>query len=168
MKYYAGIGSRETPSDVLTFMVETACKLKNIGYTLRSGGAVGADTAFALGAGEESDIYLPWKHFNNARVGRVCGEDPMLRQIAMKYHPAWGKLSDAAKLFHTRNVAQVLSRIPGKGKPSQFVVCWTKDGKGGGGTGQAIRIARGYGIRVYDLGHADDNAIFREKLSHVS
>lgn len=41
--------------------------------------------------------------------------------------------------------------------PVDFVVCWTKEAKGGGGTGQALRIARDRGIAVYDLD--DDNAL---------
>lgn len=166
-KYYAGVGSRETPPDILAFMTEAARKLKSVGYRLRSGGADGADTAFATGAEGDADIYLPWNNFNN-RDGIVCGNDPMLHEIAAKYHPKWRKLSDTAKLLHARNVAQVLSRIPGKGKPSTFVVCWTPGGKGGGGTGQAIRIARGHGIRVYDLGDETDNVVFRGRLEDVS
>ena len=47
---YTGIGSRETPHHILTLMTEIANILDNIGYTLRSGGADGADTAFALGS----------------------------------------------------------------------------------------------------------------------
>ena len=48
-KYYAGIGSRETPEDVCGRMTKLASILERKGYTLRSGGAVGADTAFAGG-----------------------------------------------------------------------------------------------------------------------
>ncbi|HRY03076.1 MAG TPA: hypothetical protein P5256_08115, partial [Beijerinckiaceae bacterium] len=32
-----------------------------------------------------------------------------------------------------------------------FVICWTKDARGGGGTGQAIRLARAHGVPVFDL-----------------
>ena len=38
---------------------------------------------------------------------------------------------------------------------SKFVICWTKNGKGTGGTGQAIRIAKGFGIPVFDLAIKD-------------
>jgi hypothetical protein len=42
MKYYAGIGSRETPKDILDLISKIAIKLESLGYTLRSGGADGA------------------------------------------------------------------------------------------------------------------------------
>jgi hypothetical protein len=36
--------------------------------------------------------------------------------------------------------------------PSKFIICWTKNGKGQGGTGQALRIAKEYGIPIFDAG----------------
>jgi hypothetical protein len=33
-----------------------------------------------------------------------------------------------------------------------MVICYTPNGQGGGGTGQAIRIARDHGIEIHDLG----------------
>ena len=49
MKYYAGVGSRETPPDVLKTMLKIGRYLAVKGYTLRSGGAKGADTALRMG-----------------------------------------------------------------------------------------------------------------------
>ena len=40
--------------------------------------------------------------------------------------------------------------------PSDFVICWTKDGKDTGGTGQAMRIATYYWIPVYNLFYPED------------
>jgi hypothetical protein len=50
LKYYAGIGSRETPSDVCSQMTELAKQLDAENWILRSGGAKGADSAFENGA----------------------------------------------------------------------------------------------------------------------
>lgn len=47
--YYAGVGSRETPQDILNTMYKIGKYLASKGYTLRSGGAIGADTAFENG-----------------------------------------------------------------------------------------------------------------------
>lgn len=47
---YAGIGSRQTPDDILELMHRIGSTLAINGFTLRSGGAVGADTAFEQGA----------------------------------------------------------------------------------------------------------------------
>lgn len=43
---YAGVGSRETPMEVLELMTEASVWLGAKGYTLQSGGAIGADMAF--------------------------------------------------------------------------------------------------------------------------
>lgn len=43
---YAGIGSRETPMEVLELMTKASAWLGARGYTLQSGGAIGADMAF--------------------------------------------------------------------------------------------------------------------------
>jgi len=49
MKYYAGIGARDTPQEVLNRMTKLAGVLQRKGLCLRSGGAKGADTAFEAG-----------------------------------------------------------------------------------------------------------------------
>ena len=47
---YAGIGSRATPESILADMTTIAGWLARTGWHLASGGADGADTAFAGGA----------------------------------------------------------------------------------------------------------------------
>lgn len=58
---YAGIGSRRTPPDVCADMTRIAQALGARGFTLRSGGAAGADQAFEEGAADQRlrEIYLP-------------------------------------------------------------------------------------------------------------
>jgi hypothetical protein len=165
MKYYAGIGNRKTPADILFRMKDYARQLEALGFTLRSGGAEGADSAFADAVSpEHRDIYLPWAGYNH-KTGIVSGYDAALAEIAEKYYPVWDtdlptwrELSGGVKQLHTRNVAQIL----GHASPpvlSLFVLCWTPGAKARGGTGQAIRIAKGYGVPVYDL--ADPHNTFQ-------
>jgi hypothetical protein len=71
------------------------------------------------------------------------------RAIAERYHPAWPRLTGYQKKFHTRNVYQVLGAT--LDKSSHFLVCWTKDGRATGGTGQAMRIARAYNVPIFNL-----------------
>ena len=60
MCIYAGIGSRRTPPGVLINMRQLAASLSDLGWRLTTGGANGADTAFAAGAGpQRTTIYLP-------------------------------------------------------------------------------------------------------------
>jgi len=87
VRSYAGVGSRETPADVLQVMTRFARHMESRGYILRSGGAPGADTAFEDGASESArEIYLPWPAFN----GRSSPfERPSVAAIklGMRYHP---------------------------------------------------------------------------------
>ena len=132
MKVYAGIGSRKTPKNILSLMTKSARRLDSLGWTLRSGGALGADLAFELGAGRK-EIYLPWRAYAMAR----------------RYHPAWDRCSPAARKFHARNCYQVLGRD--LATPAEFVLCWTPQGKVTGGTGQALRIAEDYGVQIINM-----------------
>ena len=63
-KVYAGIGSRETPGGTLKRMGVISGALHTLGFKLRSGAADGADSAFEKFAGNNKEIYLPWKGFN--------------------------------------------------------------------------------------------------------
>jgi hypothetical protein len=151
-KYYAGIGSRETPPDILALMTDLARAFAIRGWTLRSGAADGADAAFEAGATEIAgshgkEIYLPWKGFNGHSSTLLPSKAAFV--MAEKFHPAWHKCSPAARKLHARNCHQVLGQD--LKTPSMFVMCWTKKAEGGGGTGQAIRIAKAYGIHIHDL-----------------
>lgn len=167
IKYYTGIGSRETPQEVLTVMTDVAKVLRQAGYTLRSGGAEGADTAFHRGSwdGEFSiaEVYLPWPGFNGwediefAEKPKLWRPIPEAYEIAAKYHPGWKYLSKGGRALHARNVHQVLGSDVDSYVLSEFIVCWTPKGKGGGGTGQAIRVAKGYGVPVHDLGDPESH-----------
>ena len=45
-KYYTGIGSRDTPMPIMYLMDRVATYIGSKGYTLRSGAAAGAASAF--------------------------------------------------------------------------------------------------------------------------
>lgn len=49
----------------------------------------------------------------------------------------------------SRNSYQVLEKD--LNTPVEFVLCWTKDGKASGGTGQAMRIAKDKNIPIFNL-----------------
>ena len=149
-KFYTGIGSRKTPFAVLRIMTRIAKDLNVVGYTLRSGGANGADSAFEKGAGEAKEIYLPWLGFNNNESTLLPTDEAF--EMAAKYHPAWHNCDERARKFHARNCHQVLGHD--LKTPTSFIVCWTLASSEGGGTGQAIRIAKAYDIRVDNLADA--------------
>jgi hypothetical protein len=161
MKYYAGIGSRETPPEVLREMEALAQSCAMMGYTLRSGGADGADSAFETGcdliaAGAPKEIFLPWRGFNK-------NQSPLFEipekafEISSQHHPRWQYLREPVRKLMARNAQQVLGK--NLDTPVEFVICWTPDGctkgeertKDTGGTGQAIAIASAHNIPVFNM-----------------
>jgi hypothetical protein len=150
--HYAGIGSRDTPSHVLEYFSLIATFFATKGVVLRSGAAQGADKAFEIGCDKingQKEIYLPWRYFEKSDSDLVVS-NPRAYEIAEQFHPYWNNLKDGAKKLQARNTHQVLGWD--LESPSTFVMCWTKNGKGLGGTGQAIRIANHYGVPVFDAG----------------
>lgn len=145
MKFYAGIGSRETPPRVCGEMAVRAMKLAPKGYTLRSGAAYGADRAFEAGAlveGGKAEIWLPWLGYNGHCSSLV--PSPAAFELAAKFHPNFWNCSRGARALHARNSHIILGAD--LNTPVEFVLYWTPDGKASGGTGQGLRIAQHYGI----------------------
>lgn len=144
MSYYTGVGSRDTPPPVLELMTRIALRLAHDGYTLRSGGAFGADLAFEQGA-TLKEIFL------------AHDATPAAMNVAAALHPAWDRCSPFARRLHGRNAFQVLGAT--LNSPSDFLVCWTADGCihhntrtiNTGGTGTAISIASTNGVPVHNL-----------------
>lgn len=181
---YAGVGSRESPPEVLGLMTRIAHALALRGFTLRSGAAPGADTAFeqghraAVGA-ERLEIYLPWAAFErDVRAARMWTGGVALQKatmqaeaIAARTHPAWARLGNDARLLQSRNVHQVLGRD--LDDPVRFVLCWTPDGaterttSATGGTGQAIRLASARGVAAWNLQRTDHRMAWEKWAHHM-
>ena len=169
-KVYTGIGSRETPEDVLHLMGEIAFKLAMRDWTVRTGGAPGADDAFAQGARQveasAAELYLPWKDFEGWtwETLSVALSEPQAEayEIAAQFHPAWHRLGRGGRALHARNVHQVLGRDVTAPEITSFIICWTKNGKPVGGTAQALRLAAHYEVPVYNLGDPKTLALYRD------
>mgnify|MGYP006293097509 CR=1 FL=1 len=168
MKAYSGIGSKKTPQKIKDIMYQLGYKLAQKGYTLRSGGAKGADNAFEMGAFDaegDMEIYLPYdgyqgrerdglkyfvpsKEFDNYRKAVT---------ISRKFHPNFENLSKNEKKFIVRDTYQVLGKE--LNSLSNFIVCWTPDGctsdrersEKTGGTGQAITTGSYYSVPIFNL-----------------
>lgn len=174
MKFYTGVGSRETPANILKLMERIGYALASQGWTLRSGGALGADQAFERGMFESvgldqpynwvpAEIYLPWAGYEehhkythgglNILPSDIRLEDERIAEgMAMSIHPAWEACKQGARKMHTRNVFQVLGKT--LDQPSKMLIAWTRlDSRGNpkGGTATAINLARENGIEVFNL-----------------
>jgi hypothetical protein len=139
MNKYAGIGSRQTPKHILNIMTSIASKLEANGFMLRSGGAIGADTAFENGIqfNSNKEIFLA----DDATTDAL--------QLAEMYHPNWDACSAYARKLHARNGMILLGA--NLNDPVNFVICYTADGKATGGTGQALRLADDKNIPILNL-----------------
>jgi hypothetical protein len=173
MKFYAGIGDhKSTPDHVLEAMELLSFNLGRAGWTLRSGGAEGADTAFERGAeraystcdcglaphngdggfGPKPQIFLPVRnHRSNASELYTPSAQAFI--LAARFHPAWKYCGEFTRKLHARNM-HIISGLE-LDSPASFVVCWTVGGKDVGGTGQGIRYARSLGIPIFNLFDSD-------------
>lgn len=178
--WYTGIGSRRVPSDVAFKMEKFAIEMASKDWTLRSGGADGADVAFERGCDRQmgkKEIYLPWKGFNgNESIFYDVYGNMHTTMAKLAYGPRWDEISDAVKKLMTRNVAQVVGIDDLDVAYSSFVVCWTPDGcetakKRGrqtGGTGQAIAIADELGIPVFNMANADFDKKMKQYMNGIT
>jgi hypothetical protein len=164
MKVYTGIGSRETPGLILALMGRISARMDRLGFTLRSGGADGADAAFEANS-RRKEIFLPWNGFNGRyHDGKshfdylLCPGRELAQESVERFHPAPSRLYDKGRKLMARNAMQVLGRDCKS--PTDVVICWTKNGKDVGGTSQAIRIARFHNIPVLNLGNPATETYF--------
>lgn len=149
----AGIGSRETPKRILNLMVDIGKFCNELKIPIYSGHADGADWAFELGAQESCITFLPWDGFNNHLSSKatqiVVKPTEELIKITKEFHPKPEALSSGSLNLMCRNACQVLG-LDLK-SPVDLVICWTKDGRASGGTGQALRIAEAHSIQIINL-----------------
>lgn len=170
-KYYAGIGSRETPKEIMEIMSRIATHLEVDGYTLRSGGAPGADTAFSEGC-MRKQIFVPWRGFQNLPMTHEIPFEAY--NIAAEHHPIWPALKPGLQKLMARNTLQILG--PTCNDPSEFVLCWTQDGitdgkrtsRRTGGTGQALRVAAAHNVPIYNLNCKDIEGLVKHLASEFN
>ena len=166
---YAGIGARATPAGVLSDMTVMAGWLARTGWHLSSGGASGADSAFATGApAGQRTIWLPWRGYNGLHGPDCRVLSPVATAacmtVAAGLHPAWNRCSPAVRKLHARNAAAVTGG--NLDRPVDAVIAWTAEGGISGGTGMAIRIAEARGIPVFNLGSMTPRAVC-ERLAAI-
>lgn len=170
--YWTGIGSRETPEDILRLMTILGKTLTDFGWVLRSGGAQGADTAFYEGCKlsenferAKSMVYISWngmksgdtKLWHNPALGLYDATRyptwEEANQIALKTRGSFERLGKGGIAHHTRNVFQIQGHH--LDTLSKFVICWAipvgKTGAVKGGTATAVKLARQCKVEVINL-----------------
>jgi hypothetical protein len=148
-QYYAGIGSRQTPYQILELMEKIAIKLSEVGYILRSGGAIGADRAFERGAYESG--------YSAMEIFQAKDAKPWAYDEVKKHMPTDRSGFDSWKPYVKGLLARNMMQVLGENgdSPVEFVACWTPSDNysdsSSGGTGYAIRCALAHNIEVYNL-----------------
>ncbi len=167
--YYAGVGSRSIPYEVLVQMTKIAERLAGMGYTLRTGQDInGADRAFRMGI-ENFHIHHPNEMPEKMVLYSSRDATPFAINIAKKYIRDWDNLDDGLKNHYAKSVMLLLG--PDGLVQSKFLICWTPNGaesqdhvnRRSGNAGLCIQLARDYKIPVINLKR--DNAL--DKLEKV-
>lgn len=175
MKFYTGIGSRQTPEAILTIMTGYAQLQETKSWVLRSGGATGADTAFQNGVRnpEYQRIFIPWNGFNGLRHNPernvfLVTQSPHYEKaikLAKSHYKSWDSLKDPVKNLHARNMFQLLGED--LNDPSEFIVFWAETHpKYGfkGGTGFTVRVGRALKIPYHNLADSHYEQKLKEAL----
>lgn len=165
-KKYAGIGSRKTPSNILTTMSNVAIVLARRGWLLRSGAADGADSAFESGcdlASGDKEIWLPWPGFNANASELVIGADHAWAFSLMEKRYEWMiKAKSSVRNLIARNMIQILG--PKGNEPVDMVFYWAWDiPTKSSGTSYAVTLADSLKIPLVDLS-TERGADFANKL----
>lgn len=160
---YAGIGSRQTPPNVLEAMTKAAQMLESKGFTLNTGVGVkgkkeGADKAFSDGTNVKN-LFSPEEQGSRERE----------QKIAVEIHPAPSKLTPVGLQLMARNTNQVFG--DDLNTPVDFVLFYAKEGNNirpEGGTGQAVEMARRKGIPTINMAESNWEAQLQSVLDQLS
>lgn len=166
-KYYTGVGSRQTPSSVCLLMTITAKFLDGKGYTLRSGGAVGADYSFEMGASNPI-IYSPNdKHHPASGKPSIIPDVEQYRDMAGKCCLHFSSIkSKYVRDLHTRNICQVIGHEPQNVVRSDFLIAYTLNGDYLGGTTTALRCAELFDVPIFNFGKYHSTEVQKTELKN--
>lgn len=140
MKSIAIIGNRYgVPEEVIQYLENLGFYLGSIGFTLNSGGAAGCDQAGERGFDRGN---FP-KNIRKAKHAT-----PEAISLASEFHDAWHVCTEYVRQLHGRNSMIVLG--DDLKTPVQAVICYAVS-EIKGGTALGIKIARRYGIPIYNL-----------------
>lgn len=140
------VGTRWPAASTRELAARAARMAVERGFGVVSGGAEGVDQAALDAVGPYGWAILPWAGFGRRSwPGRATVYDPELHGAwswsVQRYHPAPHRLSERARSLHARNygIAEVCCALIAFPRP------------GGGGTWQAVHVARALGRPVLVL-----------------
>ena len=149
---YAGIGHRDSPDIILELMRHISVRLLREGFLMRSGGARGADRAFAALLPPDRKEVFGWL---DARGWALEYAGTHCMPVDRKNFHLW---KPYARGLIGRNMMQVLGE--NGDDPVDMVICYARSftyekAEDSGGTGYAVRCAILNQIPVFNL-YSDD------------
>lgn len=144
-KIYTGIGHRQIPEEIFALFKKISTELAKRGFILRSGGAVGADSAFEEGcdsAKGKKEIYLPWRNFNN-NPSLLYDVSTQCVAYAREIIPNFKNMKSGTQLLTARNIYQIMGQD--LKTPTDLVICYCSRN---GGTANALKMAKYFDIKM--------------------
>lgn len=165
MKVYAGIGSRKLNQNELSLCYHIGKYMARLGWTIRTGAAVGADQAFADGAlsiGGKAILCLPWPTYEEQWVSWALSQGAQIRVLKDSDLRAWAWAEKFTKPGVRRLMARNWLIVAGV----KFTVAWPKKNEMGylGGTGHGMNIAKEKGQEVKDLSNPETRTTIAAKV----
>ena len=164
--HYTGLASNDTPTAIRAIMTELAMELESSGIILRSAAHPEMHSAFLRGveAVGKKEVYVTWSHGRHSQHRIHPSQiDSATKALSLSIIQRFLPHMTVSQITQHDFISMAPYLILGRdlNTPSRFVICWTPDGLGQHGVGPALRIARYYGIPVFDLGCSKSLAAFR-------
>lgn len=175
--WYTGVGSRRAPLAIVKRCTALAILLQKLGLSLRTGDAVGCDSAFRLGAGgavrraTAGLIELEAPNGTLAHVFKPCDEIGW-RLTALRACLDYGEDFARRPISHRQLLLRNMPQVVGKtgDDPSDFLIYWSpvshaemidRSVDRGGGTRYAVRRAHLSDVPCFHLSEKTDEQIAR-------
>lgn len=160
MKFYTVVGSRKTPKDICDLMSQIGIKLESQGWILRSGAAIGADSAFEKYV--TNKVIYTIKNFDFSPENYDFCKSELFSILGKGL--CFDNYSKNSQILILRDMNQVLGSIKTTLEKSKFLICYTPyenyelnpPNNHCGGTRFAVRIAKKHQIPVYNLVNKQD------------
>jgi hypothetical protein len=170
-------GTRNPGGTAAEVVSRLASFISRLGYTIRTGGADGVDTAAMRGTVGRLELMLPWATYNEALIGKIADSNQDLHVTvynAMR-HPLWTKsvfdlhpkgktLPRGPFALHARNYGIVDGSRLGLAFPNYI------GNPNGGGTSQGIRVAKALNVPLIEspIGYAwDFDSVLQQALESL-
>lgn len=167
-KAYAAMSNDNAPQEVLELMGRIARRLAEQSFTARhlsfkAGEKTGFAEVVAQAASGKTEVYLPWKGFNNAEskftVGRFLS--PEAASLVKQFMPTFEGLKPAVQKIIGCNAHVVMGQD--LRSPVRFLIVWSEDGledaknrtAKSGYMGTPVSIASSLRIPVFNLKNPD-------------